>query len=128
MDVLSNDDQGDAPATITEVTDPSHGTAVINNNDTPSNPADDTIVYTPDPNYFGPDSFTYTIIDSDGDRSEPATVSITVDPVNDPPAPGPASDQSNEDGDRDILEVWPESHWPGFALRQSDVFQSYAAQ
>ena len=103
MDVLSNDDQGDAPATITEVTDPSHGTAVINNNDTPSNPADDTIVYTPDPNYFGPDSFTYTIIDSDGDRSEPATVSITVDPVNDPPAPGPASDQSNEDGDRDIL-------------------------
>ena len=27
-----------------------------------------------------------------------------------------------------FLEVWPESHWPGFALRQSDVFQSYAAQ
>ena len=25
------------------------------------------------------------------------------------------------------LEVWPESHWPGFALRQADVFQSYAA-
>ena len=22
------------------------------------------------------------------------------------------------------LEIWPESHWPGFALRQSDVFQS----
>ena len=20
------------------------------------------------------------------------------------------------------LEVWPESHWPGFALRQADVF------
>ena len=25
------------------------------------------------------------------------------------------------------LEVWPESHWPGFALRQADVFQSYTA-
>ena len=25
------------------------------------------------------------------------------------------------------LEVWPESHWPGFTLRQSDVFQSYVA-
>ena len=25
------------------------------------------------------------------------------------------------------LEVWPESHWPGFALGQPDVFQSYAA-
>ena len=26
------------------------------------------------------------------------------------------------------LEVWPESHRPGFALRQADVFQSYMAQ
>ena len=26
-----------------------------------------------------------------------------------------------------ILEVWPESHWPGFALRQADVLQSYTA-
>ena len=26
------------------------------------------------------------------------------------------------------LELRPESHWPGFTLRQSDVFQSYAAQ
>ena len=25
----------------------------------------------------------------------------------------------------DDLEVWPESHWPGFALRQLDVLQSY---
>ena len=25
------------------------------------------------------------------------------------------------------LEVWPESHWPGFALRQADVFQYYTA-
>ena len=27
----------------------------------------------------------------------------------------------------DVLEVWPESHWPGFALRQADVLQSYTA-
>ena len=27
----------------------------------------------------------------------------------------------------DYLEVWPESHWSGFALRQADVFQSYEA-
>ena len=26
-----------------------------------------------------------------------------------------------------FLEVWPESHWPGFALRQANVFQSYTA-
>ena len=29
---------------------------------------------------------------------------------------------------RSKLEAWPESHWPGFTLRQSDVLQSYAAQ
>ena len=23
------------------------------------------------------------------------------------------------------LEVWPESHWPGFALREADVFKTY---
>ena len=25
------------------------------------------------------------------------------------------------------LEVWPKSHWPDFALRPADVFQSYTA-
>ena len=25
------------------------------------------------------------------------------------------------------LEVWPESHWPGFALREADVFKTYMA-
>ena len=25
------------------------------------------------------------------------------------------------------LEVWPESQWPGFTLRQADVLQSYIA-
>ena len=28
---------------------------------------------------------------------------------------------------RITLEVWPESHWPGFALRQADAIQSYTA-
>ena len=26
-----------------------------------------------------------------------------------------------------VLEVWPESHWPGFTLREADVFKSYMA-
>ena len=40
--------------------------------------------YTPDPDYNGPDSFTFTAT-SDGAPSVPATVTITVDPVNDDP-------------------------------------------
>ena len=35
-------------------------------------------------------------------------------------------DDTPEGFSQSPLEVWPESHWPGFALRQSDVFQSYA--
>ena len=34
---------------------------------------------------------------------------------------------SHKHEDDDGLEVWPESHWPGFALCQADVFQAYTA-
>ena len=66
---------------------------MVNNNGTPGNPDDDTVTYTPDANYFGPDSFTYTIQDNGQSGSPPAndfksdtaTVNVTVTPVNDPP-------------------------------------------
>ena len=42
------------------------------------------VTYTPSPNYNGPDAFGFTV--SDGQTvSDPATFSITVTPVNDPP-------------------------------------------
>ena len=34
---------------------------------------------------------------------------------------------ANHDGLAEGLEVWPESHWPGFALREADVFKTYMA-
>ncbi len=46
--------------------------------------ADGSFTYTPDPDFFGVDSFTYTATDG-MDTSLPATVTITVSPVDDAP-------------------------------------------
>jgi large repetitive protein len=45
-----------------------------------------TCTYTPAPNFFGSDSFTYEA--TDGELSDAATVTMTISPVNDPPVPG----------------------------------------
>ncbi|WP_299060350.1 Ig-like domain-containing protein [uncultured Polaribacter sp.] len=85
--VLTNDTfGGDGPSTsaITVTSAPSNGTAVVNNGGTPSDPTDDTIVYTPNANYFGADSFVYQICDLDGD-CDTATVNVTVNSVDDFP-------------------------------------------
>uniref|UniRef100_UPI002625F0B6 Ig-like domain-containing protein n=1 Tax=uncultured Polaribacter sp. TaxID=174711 RepID=UPI002625F0B6 len=58
--------------------------AVVNNGGTPNDPTDDTIDYTPNANYNGPDSITYQICDADGD-CDTATVVLTVTSVNDLP-------------------------------------------
>ncbi len=42
------------------------------------------LTYTPNPNYFGTDDFSFTVNDGKVD-SDPATVTINVTPVNDPP-------------------------------------------
>jgi PKD repeat protein len=55
------------------------------------------VSYEPDADYFGPDSFTYTISDGNG-GSDTATVSITVTEVNDAPVAGDDSDTVAEDG------------------------------
>ncbi|MEQ3655198.1 MAG: Ig-like domain-containing protein, partial [Dokdonia sp.] len=87
IDVLTNDDfGGDGPSsgTITVNGDALNGTATLNDGGTPLDPTDDTVDYTPNPDYNGTDTFTYTITDSNGDTST-ATVTVTVDPINDTP-------------------------------------------
>ena len=76
-DVLANDsDVETVDLAIESFTQPTHGTVVDND--------DGTFTYTPDDNYSGPDSFTYTIVDADGE-TDMATVALTVNPVNDAP-------------------------------------------
>ncbi|UCC67460.1 MAG: cadherin-like domain-containing protein [Armatimonadota bacterium] len=68
--VLANDSDADGDSlTVTSVTDPPSGSAVIN--------ADETVTYTPDVGYDGSDSFEYTISDGRG-GTDTAAVSITV--------------------------------------------------
>ena len=47
-------------------------------------PAEPAVTYTPAANFFGTDSFTYTVGDGNG-GSATATVTVTVTPVNDAP-------------------------------------------
>ncbi len=60
------------------------GTVSVNNNNTPNNPTDDTVIYTPLTNFNGTDTFEYTITDADGQTST-ATVTVTVNGLNDAP-------------------------------------------
>lgn len=77
------------PLKIMAVSDPAHGTAVVNDNGTPDDPTDDYIVYTPDAGFTGTDSYTYTICAiSDPSNCSTATVTVTVLPA---PTPTPTS-------------------------------------
>ena len=81
LNVLANDTDIEGSALgVASVSDPPHGTAIAN--------ANETITYTPDPGYSGPDAFGYTATDGSA-TSNIATVSITVSPAPPPPPPNP---------------------------------------
>jgi CshA-type fibril repeat protein len=91
--VLGNDTDTDGdPLTVTAATSPD-GIVVIN--------PDGTITFTPNPNFNGPTTISYTISDGNGGTST-ATVSVTVDAVNDPPVANMDSATTDEDTPVDI--------------------------
>lgn len=97
IDVLANDaDAGSSlnPASVTVVAAPANGGASVNT-------ANGVITYTPDPDFNGSDSFTYTVDDLHGGTSAPRTVSITVTAVND--APEAEGDAASTDEDTPLL-------------------------
>jgi len=78
--VLANDsDPNNDPLTVTGATDPPHGSAAVQ--------GDGTVLYTPDANYNGADSFSYTINDGTG-HTDTGAVAVTVTPAEDAPVAG----------------------------------------
>jgi VCBS repeat-containing protein len=92
--VLANDSDPEGNLlTAAVATEPSHGSVTIT--------SAGSATYTPDANYNGQDSFTYSA--SDGSATDTATVTITVSPVNDAPT---AEDQSLTIPEETATTMW----------------------
>jgi regulation of enolase protein 1 (concanavalin A-like superfamily) len=88
LDVLANDlDPDGDPLTIASVSAPAHGSVATN--------PDGTLTYTPDPDFNGADSFTYTL--SDRVQSETAVVSLAVAAIPDAPVAADDTLSTNPD-------------------------------
>jgi VCBS repeat-containing protein len=85
---LSASDAEGNDVTFHMLAGPEHGTLSLN--------GDGSFSYTPAANYNGPDQFTFRAFDGTS-FSEPATVMLTVDPVNDAPVASPDSTSTDED-------------------------------
>ncbi|MBL8627757.1 MAG: tandem-95 repeat protein [Myxococcales bacterium] len=87
IDVLTNDTGlGDGGVSITATTAAAHGTVT---------PGATNVLYIPEANYNGTDTFTYTITDADGDTAT-GTVNVTMGAVADPPVANSQTVNTNQ--------------------------------
>ena len=94
FNMLTNDLDAEGDTLTASIVNEASFTAPLNG--TLAQNADGSFTYTPNANYFGSDTFTYTANDGSLD-SNLATVSITITPVNDAPVAGDASATTLED-------------------------------
>ena len=80
IDVLVNDTNVPNNGILDALTTQNGTTQVLDPNSTPNNPLDDVILYTPNIDFVGSDSFEYTICDGNNNCGI-GTVNITVTPV-----------------------------------------------
>ncbi len=80
INFLGNDTFVNNLSAIAITATPNNGTVEIDNNGTPNDPTDDRFVYTPNVNFSGSDSFSYTLTDEQGNSST-ANVSVTINAI-----------------------------------------------
>lgn len=115
ISVLTNDtDAEDNTLNVSSVTQGANGTVIVN--------PDKTLTYTPNANFNGTDSFTYTISDGQGGQ-DTATVNITVTSINDAPVATNNSATLNEDASVTINVLGNDSDVEGNTLSVSAVTQ-----
>ncbi|MFC1672340.1 Ig-like domain-containing protein, partial [Planctomycetota bacterium] len=114
--VLANDSDPDGDAlAVSGVTQGSHGSVAVC--DPPT-----CVEYTPNLNYYGSDSFTYTVSDGKG-GTDTATVNVTVTPVNDAPVAVDDSAITDENTAVTVLVLANDSDVDGDALSVASVTQ-----
>ena len=78
IEVLTNDrDDDNDVLSLSIVSVPNNGTAQVNDNGTPNDQSDDSIVYTPAPDFSGTDQFIYQIDDGKG-GTDTAKVTLNI--------------------------------------------------
>ena len=81
IDVLANDADADGDSIqLTDFSQPANGTVSRDDNGTPVDLRDDRLIYTPQEDFTGTDSFTYRILDSNGGTAT-ATVNVIVEEI-----------------------------------------------
>lgn len=111
IDVAANDGDDDGHVTVTGVTQPGNGIAVLN--------SDGTVTYTPNANFHGTDTFSYTVTDTSSPfhmhgllglltgrgHTATGTVTVTVDPVNDGAPVANPDAATVDEGDSVVIAV-----------------------